>query len=79
MATITEQLDSIQASKAAIKKAITDKGVACDDVLSSYAARIESIPTPKIQSFSDRAFSSNGQFTIKPDEGCCHKQGWTLT
>lgn len=69
MATITELLASIQSSKAAIKKAITDKGVACDDVLSSYAARIESIPTPKIQSLSDRAFLNNGQFTIEPDEG----------
>lgn len=48
MSTI-EKLDSIQASKVAIKKAITDKGVACDDVLNSYAARIASIPSPKIQ------------------------------
>lgn len=49
MATITEQLASIQSSKAAIKQAIIDKGVACDDVLSSYATRITSIPSPKIQ------------------------------
>lgn len=42
----TEKLDSILNSKNAIKKAITDKGVACDDVLSSYATTIEENLTP---------------------------------
>nr|DAQ55732.1 MAG TPA: hypothetical protein [Caudoviricetes sp.] len=74
MSTI-EKLDSIQASKKAIKKAITDKGVACDDVLSSYAARIASIPSPKIQ--DERTVSqANYDFDyisetsyIRPDPG----------
>ena len=48
MATI-EKLDSIAASKAAIKAAIQEKGVSCDDTLAEYANRIKAIPNPKIQ------------------------------
>lgn len=44
MATI-EKLDSIAASKAAIKAAIQEKGVSCDDTLAEYANRIKAIPT----------------------------------
>lgn len=43
MATI-EKLDSIAASKAAIKAAIQEKGVSCDDTLAEYANRIKAIP-----------------------------------
>ena len=48
MATI-EKLDSIIVSKAAIKAAIQEKGVSCDDTLAEYANRIKAIPNPKIQ------------------------------
>lgn len=41
--TIEERLQSIQASKAAIKAAIQAKGVECGEVLSSYAQRISEI------------------------------------
>lgn len=44
MATI-EKLDSIATSKAAIKAAIQEKGVSCDDTLAEYANRIKAIPT----------------------------------
>ena len=44
MATI-EKLDSIAASKAAIKAAIQENGVICDDTLAEYANRIKAIPT----------------------------------
>lgn len=44
MATI-EKLNSISASKAAIKAAIQEKGVSCDDTLAEYANRIKAIPT----------------------------------
>ena len=44
MATI-EKLDNIAASKAAIKAAIQEKGVSCDDILTEYANRIKAIPT----------------------------------
>lgn len=40
-----EKLDSIAASKAAIKAAIQEKGVSCDDTLAEYANRIKAIPT----------------------------------
>lgn len=40
-----EKLDSIAASKAAIKAAIQEKGVSCDDTLAEYANRIIAIPT----------------------------------
>lgn len=42
MATI-EKLDSITASKAAIKAAIQEMGVSCDDTLAEYANRIKDI------------------------------------
>lgn len=41
--TTEERLQSIQASKAAIKAAIQAKGIECDEVLSSYAQRISEI------------------------------------
>jgi len=44
MATI-EKLDSIAASKTAIKAAIQEKGVSCDDRLVTYASRIDGIFT----------------------------------
>ena len=44
MATI-EKLNSIAASKAAIKAAIQEKGVSCDDNLAGYANRIKAIST----------------------------------
>lgn len=44
MATI-EKLDSIAASKAAIKAAIQENGVSCDNRLSTYANRIWQIFT----------------------------------
>lgn len=43
--TTIEKLDSITASKAAIKAAIQEKGVSCDDTLAEYANRIKTIPT----------------------------------
>lgn len=48
MATI-EKLDSIAASKAAIKAAIQENDVICGDTLAEYANRIKVIPNPKIQ------------------------------
>ena len=47
--TTIEKLDNIAASKAAIKAAIQEKGVSCDDTLAEYANRIKAIPNPKIQ------------------------------
>ena len=47
--TTIEKLDSIAASKAAIKAAIQENGVSCDDTLAEYANRIKAIPNPKIQ------------------------------
>ena len=44
MATI-EKLDSIAASKAAIKQAIQEKGVICDNRFITYASRIDEIFT----------------------------------
>lgn len=43
--TIAEKLESIKASKVAIKQAIEAKGVACGDVLSEYPEKIASIQT----------------------------------
>lgn len=40
-----ERCDKILASKAAIKAAIQEKGVSCDDTLAEYANRIKAIPT----------------------------------
>lgn len=70
MATI-EKLDSITASKAAIKAAIQEKGVSCDDTLAEYANRIKAIPSPNIQSdrFEEVSVSSGVDITITPDEG----------
>ena len=70
MATI-EKLDSIATSKAAIKVAIQEKGVSCDDTLAEYANRIKAIPSPNIQSnrFEEVSVSSMEDITITPDEG----------
>ena len=70
MATI-EKLDSIIASKAAIKAAIQEKGVSCDDTLAEYANRIKAIPNPNIQSdrYEEVSVSSMQDITITPDEG----------
>ncbi len=70
MATI-EKLNSISASKAAIKAAIQEKGVSCDDTLAEYANRIKAIPSPKIQSnrFEEISVSSMESLTISPDAG----------
>ena len=43
--TIAEKLESIKASKEAIKQAIEAKGVACGDALSEYPEKIAAIPT----------------------------------
>ena len=51
MATI-EKLDSIIASKTAIKAAIQEKGVSCDDTLAEYANRImdiSALPPDEVQ------------------------------
>lgn len=66
---IIEKLDSITTSKAAIKAAIQEKGVSCDDTLAEYANRIKAIPNPKIESFQEGNYTSNGQDTIYPSDG----------
>ena len=68
MATI-EKLDSIATSKAAIKVAIQEKGVSCDDTLAEYANRIKAIPSPNIHSnrFEEVSVSSMEDITITPD------------
>lgn len=43
--TISEKLESIKASKEAIKQAIEAKGVDCGEVLSEYPEKIAAIPT----------------------------------
>ena len=48
-----EKLDSIAASKAAIKAAIQEKGVSCDDTLAEHAKLIKAIPSPKIQDYKE--------------------------
>lgn len=70
MATI-EKLDSIAASKTAIKAAIQEKGVSCDDTLAEYANRIKVIPSPKIQSdrLEEVTINNSEDITITPDEG----------
>lgn len=70
MATI-EKLDSIAASKAAIKAAIQEKGVSCDDTLAEYANRIKAIPSPRIQEYKleEVGVSDTTTITITPDEG----------
>lgn len=68
---IIEKLDSITASKAAIKAAIQEKGVSCDDTLAEYANRIKAIPSPRIQDYKleEITVSSDTTETIIPDEG----------
>lgn len=70
MATI-EKLDNIAASKAAIKAAIQEKGVSCDDTLAEYANRIKAIPSPSIQEYKleEVGVSDTITITITPDEG----------
>lgn len=70
MSTI-EKLDSILASKAAIKAAIQEKGVSCDDTLATYANRIKAIPSPKIEEgrMEEVHVSSMEDITITPSEG----------
>lgn len=46
MGTILEKLNAILNSKNEMKQAIIDKGVACDDVLSTYADKILAIESP---------------------------------
>ena len=69
---VLEQCNKIQKIKDDIKDAIQGKGVACDDVFNSYAARIASISSPKIQEekwWEENGLSGNGTFEIYPDEG----------
>lgn len=70
MATI-EKLDSIIASKAAIKAAIQEKGVSCGDTLAEYANRIKAIPSPNIQEnrFEEFSVGDATSLTITPDAG----------
>ena len=71
MATI-EKLDSIAASKAAIKAAIQEKGVSCDDTLAEYANRIKAIPTGssiKVEELHTTSITANGPYTITPSTG----------
>ena len=60
--TIAEKLASIKASKDAIKQAIENKGVACEDVLSEYAEKIADIPTGGIDMSTGIKFG-NSTFT----------------
>ncbi len=46
MGTILEKLNAVLSSKNEMKQAIIDKGVACDDVLSTYADKILAIESP---------------------------------
>ena len=54
-----EKLDSITASKAAIKAAIQEKGVSCDDTLAEYANRIKAIPTGRVEVPVNMVFDFN--------------------
>lgn len=67
--TTIEKLDSITASKAAIKVAIQEKGVSCGDTLAEYANRIKAIPSPNIEDFQEANYTTNGQYTIYPSDG----------
>lgn len=64
-----EKLDSIAASKAAIKAAIQEKGVSCDDTLAEYANRIKAIPTGANIEYIDQEAviepNSNITFVVK--------------
>lgn len=73
--TIENKLNSIAASKEAIKVAIQEKGVSCDDTLAEYANRIKAIPSPKIQDYKEVS-ATNDNFdyvsersTFIPDAG----------
>lgn len=71
MATI-EKLNSIAASKAAIKAAIQGKGVSCDDTLAEYANRIKAIPTGssiKVEELRTITILENGSFSVIPSTG----------
>nr|DAG75097.1 MAG TPA: hypothetical protein [Caudoviricetes sp.] len=63
-----EKLDSIAASKAAIKAAIQEKGVSCDNRFSSYAYRIGEIFTePEELEAPIEAIAEGVTFTL-PEE-----------
>lgn len=69
MATI-EKLDNIIASKAAIKAAIQEKGVSCDDALAEYATRIEAIsalPPDEVQAYVVGDIAVGKNFSIYVD------------
>ena len=69
---IIEKLDNIAASKAAIKAAIQEKGVSCDDTLAEYASRIKAIPTGssiKVEELRTTTITANGSHTITPSTG----------
>ncbi len=68
MATI-EKLDSITASKAAIKAAIQEKGVSCDDTLAEYANRIKAIPTGIVLKTVRIAINTPPRDLIKNENG----------
>ena len=70
--TTIEKLDNIAASKAAIKQAIQEKGVSCDDTLAEYANRIKAIPTSSsinVQELYTTSITANGPYTITPSTG----------
>lgn len=67
-----EKLDSIAASKAAIKAAIQEKGVSCDDTLAEYANRIKAIPTGssiKVEELRTITLIENSSFSVIPSTG----------
>lgn len=71
MATI-EKLDNIAASKAAIKAAIQEKGVSCDDTLAEYANKIKAIPTGssiKVEELRTVTLIENSSFSVIPSTG----------
>lgn len=76
--TIAEKLTSIKSSKESIKKAIQAKGVSCGDKLSDYPARIQAIPTAKLQT-KNFNITENGSVTITPDSGNDGISGGTIT
>ena len=57
--TTIEKLDSIIVSKAAIKTAIQEKSVSCDDTLAEYANRIKAIPVGRVEVPVDVVFDFN--------------------
>ena len=68
MATI-EKLDSIIASKAAIKAAIQEKGVSCGDTLAEYANSIKDISTlpEEVQAYVVGDIAVGTNFSIDVD------------